>query len=153
MDPDATVDVAEGGKSYSWKGDLTGEGQMEILGEEANQWVDYDLLFLKPWKSKAKVRFEVEGQGDQTKVTWFMDSSLPFFLFFMKKSMTAMIGMDYERGLAMLKEYVEKGEVHSKLDFKGTQSFPGMQYIGIKTSCPHLLSPCFPSDALARWIR
>jgi predicted transcriptional regulator YdeE len=135
MDPDATVDVREDGKFYTWTGDLTGAGQMEVTGEEANQWANYDLLFLKPWKSKAKVRFETVEKDGGTEVTWFMDSSLPFFLFWMQKTMTAMIGMDYERGLNMLKDLVEDGEVHSILEFKGENEFPGCTYIGVNTTC------------------
>ena len=36
-----------------------------------------------------------------------MEGTLPIFLFFMKKKMSAMVGSDYERGLAMLKELLE----------------------------------------------
>ena len=35
--------------------------------------------------------------------------------------MEAFIGMDYDRGLLMLKDLVEKGSVPSKLDFIGEQ--------------------------------
>ncbi|HKK77877.1 MAG TPA: SRPBCC family protein [Saprospiraceae bacterium] len=135
MDPKGEVDVQEDGKYYKWSGDLTGEGEMTVLNEVPNEAIDYDLTFLKPWKSKAKVRFELSEQNGQTTATWLMDSSLPFFLFFMKKRMTALLGMDYERGLHMLKEYVEEGKVYSHLDFKGESEFPGYQYIGIRTTC------------------
>ena len=47
--------------------------------------------------------------------------------------MTNLIGMDYERGLKMLKEYAEKDTVTCNLEYyHGT--FPGKQYIGIKTT-------------------
>jgi len=49
--------------------------------------------------------------GDQTKVTWTMNGCVPIFLFFMIGMMKAWIGMDYERGLMMLKELAEKGKV------------------------------------------
>ena len=45
------------------------------------------------------------------------------------------MGADYERGLDMLKAYVEESEVPSKLEFTGNQSFEGGKYVGIKTSC------------------
>lgn len=38
-------------------------------------------------------------------------------------------------GLNLLKDYVEKGEVESKLEFKGVESFPGTKYVGIKRTC------------------
>ena len=49
--------------------------------------------------------------------------------------MEVFIGMDYERGLNLLKDYIEKGEVESKLEFLGVQEFPGTKYVGIRTQC------------------
>jgi len=131
-EPEAKVDIAADGKYYSWDGKRVGAGEMTILRESAGERVDYDLTFLKPWKSTAKVGFHCQADGDGTRVSWSMDSSLPFFMFWMKKSMVAFIGSDYERGLAMLKEYVESGEVKSKLEFKGVEQYPGHQYVGIQ---------------------
>ena len=135
QEPEAQVKVSDDAKFYSWEGDRVGSGNMKITNEKQNESIDYDLNFLKPWKSYAKVRFEVKSNGKKTDVTWLMDSSLPFFMFWMKKMMTAFVGMDYERGLYMLKDYVEDGEVHSELDFKGTSSYEGCKYVGITTSC------------------
>ena len=135
QEPEAKVDVSVGGKSYAWEGKRIGSGNMAVTAETRNQSIDYDLTFLKPWKSTAKVRFELEPKGESTEVTWFMDSSLPFFLFWMKKSMTAFIESDYQRGLALLKDYAEDGEAHSRLDFKGASTFPGCSYLGIRTNC------------------
>jgi len=116
-EPEAKVTVAEDAKSYEWEGKRTGAGKMAITDESTNHSINIDLNFFKPWKSKAKVRFRIEHEGEGTKVTWFMDSSLPFFMFWMTKMMTALIGMDYDRGLSMLKEYAETGAVSTKLDF------------------------------------
>lgn len=134
MDPDAKLTIADDKKSYEWEGKRVGSGNMKILKEEENQSIDYDLNFLKPWKSHADVRFELHKDKAHTKVTWSMHSKLPFYLFFMKKTMEAFIGADYQRGLEMLKAYVENGEVPSKLDWKGISQFDGCQYIGIKTN-------------------
>ena len=133
MDPEAKVDVATDAQSYSWEGTRVGSGNMKITDTQQNQQVTYDLNFLKPWKSYAKVGFDLKPEGEGTKVSWSMDSSLPFFMFWMKKQMEAFVGADYDRGLALLKDYVEDGEVHSALDFKGIENFDGCQYVGIKT--------------------
>jgi DNA gyrase inhibitor GyrI len=53
----------------------------------------------------------------------------------MKKIMTAYIGMDFSRGLGMLKDYLETGNVPSKLTFKGITPYAGCTYVGIRTSC------------------
>ena len=63
-----------------------------------------------------------------------MDSKLPFIMFWMKKMMTAMIGMDYSRGLLMLKDYIETGDSQSKLSFGGA-TFSGFHYIGKTSTC------------------
>jgi effector-binding domain-containing protein len=133
MDPKAKVDISDDAKYYEWSGDRVGSGNMKITDEKPYASVDYDLTFLKPWKSKAKVRFEMHGHGDHSHVTWTMDSSLPFFMFWMKKSMEGYVGMDYERGLLMLKDYVEHDKVLSKLEFPGIKDFEGCKFVGIRT--------------------
>jgi len=136
MEPDVAVTIREDAKYYEWKGNRTGQGNMAITNEVANESIDYDLAFLTPWKSQSKVRFEIKPQNEGCEVTLFMDGSLPFFMFWMKKMMESFVGMDYERGLNLLKEYVEDGVVKSKLDFRGESEFGGTHYIGLKSTCP-----------------
>ena len=131
MDPNTKLEFSDDGSQYSWNSDRIGVGQMTTTDQRKDKWIKSDLIFTKPWKSKSKVRFDLVESGEGTKVTWSMDGSLPFFMFFMKKMMEGFVGMDYERGLLMLKEYVEEGKVSSSLEFKGTQSHPGFKYIGI----------------------
>ncbi len=135
MDPKAKVTVADDAKSYEWEGQRVGSGNMKVLEEQKDEYINFDLNFLKPWKSSAKTNFKLEDTGKVTKVTWEMHSSLPFFLFWMKKMMQAYIGADYERGLDMLKAKVEKDEIPSKLEFVGNQSFDGCKWVGITTDC------------------
>ncbi|MEM9142980.1 MAG: SRPBCC family protein [Bacteroidota bacterium] len=131
-EPEAKVEVEDDGKFYKWEGKRTGSGTIKVVDVSENK-IEYDLNFLKPWKSYAKVDFSFTELGDgQTKTEWTMASSLPFFMFWMKKKMEAWIGMDYERGLRMLKEYVETGDIQSKLEFVGEHSFEGADYVGIK---------------------
>jgi effector-binding domain-containing protein len=141
QEPETKVTVSEDAKYYEWEGNRTGVGNMTITSAKENESIDVDLLFLKPWKSKAKVRFEFKSAGEGTEVTWLMDSSLPLLMFWMKKMMEAFVGMDYERGLLMLKDYMEDGKVHSKLDFKGASNFDGCNYIGIRTACTKAQMP------------
>ena len=134
-EPEAKVVVSEDTKYYDWEGSRIGSGNLKITDEQPHRLIDYDLTFLKPWKSLAKVQFELEAADQGTKVTWIMDSSLPFFMFWMKKSMEAFLGMDFDRGLNMLKEYVEEGQVKSKLEFLGKGHYAGCKYVGIKREC------------------
>jgi predicted transcriptional regulator YdeE len=132
-EPEASISYASDGKYYKWEGKRVGTGEMTVI-QESDDKIEYDLTFLKPWKSKAKVAFHFTEKKGQTELTWTMDSSLPFFMFWMKKAMQIYIGMDYERGLKMLKEELEHGSINSKLEFIGNSNFEGTHYIGIKTS-------------------
>lgn len=129
------VNVKPDGKYYDWKGELVGSGNMTVVSEVENQRVDYKLVFLTPFKSKAKVAFELKEKGGGTEITWMMKSKLPFFMFFMKKKMELFIGMDYDRGLKLLKDWCEDGKTHSELTFIGSEIFSATKYLGIKTSC------------------
>jgi predicted transcriptional regulator YdeE len=131
-EPEAKVAVRKDGKFYSWEGDIVGAGEMTISNEVENESVAIDLLFLKPWKSKAKVHFTMKEEEGGVRVMWDMDSSLPFFMFWMKKMMEAFVGNDYQRGLTMLKDYAEIGKVPATLSVKGMEEFKGCTYIGIK---------------------
>jgi DNA gyrase inhibitor GyrI len=134
-EPDCEVNYSADGTSYNWDGRIVGSGEMTVTGEEASKSIDYQLMFLKPWKSESQVRLLFKPTDKGTEVTWTMDGSLPFFMFWMKKSMIAMIGMDYDRGLKMLKAVVETGANPSKLEFHGEGSQPACHYVGVSTEC------------------
>ena len=56
-------------------------------------------------------------------------------MFWMKPMMEGMIGMDYERGLRMLRELVETGTVLSKLEVGGVEATPAMRVLGKSATC------------------
>jgi len=135
LEPEAKLKVSENGKKQEWEGVRIGSGEMTVL-EEKETAIHYDLKFLKPWKSQATVDFLISTDGeDSTTLTWTMDGSLPFFMFWMKNMMERMLGMDYDRGLLMLKDYIEKGHVDAKLEFPGESDFAGCKYLGLKNEC------------------
>lgn len=133
-EPDCPLDYGEDGKSYSWEGKIIGSGKMEVLNEEAPRSIEYRLSFFKPWKSVNETRFHLSEQGSGTKVSWSMQGSLPFFMFFLKGMMTAWVGMDYDRGLKMMKDYLEKGSVPSKVEFENGKTAEGFSYVGIRST-------------------
>ncbi len=138
MEPDCNLTykgkAGELGHGYDWSGEKVGAGGMVMTALDANR-MESDLRFLKPWKSQADIAFDFVSVGDsKTRVTWHMDSSLPFFMFFMVKKMKAMIGSDYDRGLRMLKDYIESGAIPSKIDVGGVVDVPAVVYAGKKFS-------------------
>jgi len=154
MDPEAEVSIANDKQSYSWEGMRVGAGHMSITEATPNTSARYDLTFLKPFKSTAKVGMDVKAIDGGTEVTWTMHSQLPFFMFFMKNMMETYIGMDYERGLTLLDDYVKDGKVHSRLNFHGISDYAGCDYVGIERSSsinnmPSLMEEDF--GRLAEW--
>lgn len=105
-DPPAGV-----GAWYSWKGnDAVGEGRMTILAVSEER-VDSRLEFFAPWRSTANSFLTARPRGDgQTEITWGFvqenDGMGRVMMVFM--DMDAMLGADFEKGLAALKPMVEQ---------------------------------------------
>jgi effector-binding domain-containing protein len=120
------------GKYYNWESSILGSGEMSIENEQENQSINCDLQFFEPWRSKAKVTFYLNAKNSGTEVVWTMRSSLPFYLSWMKKQMHVFIGMDYERGLNLLKDLAENGKNMCKLNFEGIITYEATHYYGFK---------------------
>lgn len=130
-----TQDSNSVGSKYQWAGDLVGQGEIEHTQLNPPGFIEERLLFLKPFKSQARVTFDIEPAGDGAKVTWHMYGSLPWFMFWMAGQMDTFIGMDYERGLRMLKELIETGQVQSDVDIQGVKPTPAHSVVGVRSSC------------------
>lgn len=114
MDPsmDKTYSGADAGpgSSYSWSGNRkVGQGSMGITDATEASEVKIDLEFLKPFKASNKTVFSLEPSGDGTTVTWAMTGNKTLMTRVMGifKSMDAMVGPDFEKGLARLKKVAE----------------------------------------------
>ncbi len=139
QEPDAEVSV-EGepgavGQRQEWLGTFIGAGNMTLAAANENTSLDYELNFLKPWKSRAEVGFRFAPADGGTRVEWWMKGNLPFFLFFMKSKMAGFVGGDYQRGLKMLKELLEEGSVPTATAVQGVVDRPAVHYIGKARSC------------------
>jgi effector-binding domain-containing protein len=139
-DPEATVTISEKpaavGSKYHWKGTVTGEGELVHRQLKRGQIIEDDLTFLKPFKSLAKTAFHVRPEGGGTHLTWSMDSSMPWFMFWMIPMMKTFIGMDYGRGLNMLKEWIELGTIQSKTKVHGVETVQPFRMAGVAASSP-----------------
>ena len=137
-----------------WDGQRIGSGNMVMTSQTETSFV-YDLTFLKPWKSKSTVEFSFNEQEGETEVTWIMNGSLPFFMFFMKKMMIAWVESDFDRGLLMLKDYIEQGQVLSDTEVTGTRQKQGFFYLGIDkessiADMPEIMAKDF--SQLMEWV-
>jgi hypothetical protein len=57
---------------------------------------------------------------------------MPWFLFWMISQMEVFIGMDYERGLKMLKEWIETGSILSTTKICGIESVGPLKMAGLR---------------------
>ena len=99
------------GAKYAWSGNLkAGRGRMEITSAQDPTEVRIALDFEKPFKSSNTIEFFLTPEGaGRTRVRWVMTgpktrATKVMGLF---SSMDRMIGPDFEKGLARLKDVVE----------------------------------------------
>jgi len=98
------------GAVYSWVGNKdVGEGRMTITDSRPSELVEIKLEFLKPFEATNKTTFSVKPGGDGSNVTWSMDGSNNFMskAFGLFMDMDSMIGKDFEKGLAGMKQISE----------------------------------------------
>ena len=97
------------GATYHWVGDKVGEGRMTITGARPGSEIAVKLDFLKPMEETAATTFLFAPDGAGTKVTWAMAGKLGFIgkAMCLVKDMDKMIGPDFEKGLASLKDVAE----------------------------------------------
>lgn len=100
------------GAKYAWAGDQNiGEGRMEIIESVPHSKIGIRLEFLKPMEATHLAEFTLQPAGDgTTTVTWAMGGHLKYLFkvahLFM--NVDAMVGKDFEAGLADLKAMTEK---------------------------------------------
>ena len=138
LEPNAKISYGELsaglGASYSWEGDILGSGEMKNIEIDDHFSVLQDLHFTIPQKSKSKVFWLFEKENDSTTmVTWGLRGKMPFFFRFMAKKMDSFIGMDYERGLKMLKDLAENDVVYSRIEVNGVVELDSTRYAAIIT--------------------
>ena len=135
-EPDADVivsaDASSVGSTYAWKGEVVGQGEVEHRKLEPGRLIDEEIRFVKPFKSKSDVSFDFEPVDGGTKITWHMNGSMPWFMFWMIPQMEVFIGMDYERGLKMLKEWIETGTILSTTNIRGVEPVGPLRMAGIR---------------------
>ena len=99
------------GATYAWSGNRkAGRGRMEIAEVTTPSRVVIDLRFEKPFKSHNVTTFTLEPVGDGTRVTWTMVGPRTFGtkVLGLFTSMDKLVGGDFEKGLARLKDVAER---------------------------------------------
>jgi len=98
------------GQVYEWDGNRqVGAGRIEITDSTPPSSVTMLLEMVRPFKARNKVVFALAPRGDGTAVTWTMSGRQPYMakLMGMFVNCDAMVGREFEKGLASLKALAE----------------------------------------------
>jgi len=88
-----------------------GCGEQEIIKILEGERIDYELRFLKPFKSISQAFFITEAlTNNKTNVKWGFNGKMnyPMNIMLLFMNMEKMIGKDFENGLAKLKTLLEQ---------------------------------------------
>jgi hypothetical protein len=116
LDPDAKNSfegpTSGAGAIMKWEGNnKVGQGGMTIIESRPDEFIRFQLDFLKPFAATNTAEFTFKSEDDQTVVTWTMYGKSNFISKVIGLIMNCekMVGGQFEKGLASLKSVVEQG--------------------------------------------
>lgn len=98
------------GAMYSWSGNSeVGEGKMTITESRPTDLIKIKLEFIKPFAATNATDFAFTSSGNSTNVKWTMAGDNNFIgkAFSLFMNMDKMIGGDFDKGLAKMKQVAE----------------------------------------------
>lgn len=98
------------GAEYTWSGNYKiGEGRMYVIEALPEQRVRIRMDFTRPLKSTCTTELRLESESGGVRVVWVMEGRNDFAgkAMSLLANMEAMIGRDFEKGLASLKTVAE----------------------------------------------
>jgi hypothetical protein len=115
LDPNAKVTFSGPqsgeGAAFKWDGnDKVGSGTMTIIESRPNIRIATRTDFVKPFEGSSRSDFVFSESGGQTSVIWTMMGTHNFIgkAMCLVMSMETMLGPDFEKGLAQLKQVAER---------------------------------------------
>jgi hypothetical protein len=100
------------GAAYAFEGDRNvGRGRIEITDSRPASEVRMNLHMLSPMEGRNVVEFSLKPEGGEaTRVTWAIQGPMPYVskVLSLFVDMDAMIGREFEQGLADLRKIVER---------------------------------------------
>ena len=102
------------GAAYAFEGNReVGRGRIEIIDSLPVSEVRMKLDIVEPMEGHNVVEFTLKPDGDGTRVTWAIQGPMPYIskIFSLFCNMDAMIGREFETGLAGLKVIAESPAV------------------------------------------
>lgn len=113
MDPQMKISYegpeAGVGAVSSWEGPQMGKGRLTITAVKPPQQIEMRLEMLAPMQATNRILFTLAPSDTSTRVTWRMEGRNGFLgkAIGLVVNMDAMVGGDFEKGLASLKSSAE----------------------------------------------
>ncbi len=121
------------GAKYSWIGEESGEGNMEIIKTIPYTSIDQIINFKTPFESSSDIYWRFEEVDGGTKVTWGMNGEMDFFTRPMAASMDEMMNKDLLRGLEKLDSISVLSAKASAFKIEGIITNNEIIYVGIES--------------------
>ena len=124
--------IGQGG-SYSWTGEVVGEGELKILSSTPNKEIKTDIKFGPMGGANGHWTFSPTEEG--TDVQWDVTSKFgyPFNLMLLFGDWEGMMSEEFSKGLAMLKDHAEKNAPTMGKAFEIKEmDLPARYYIGVR---------------------
>jgi hypothetical protein len=97
------------GHKYHWSGKKVGEGSLTIRSTVPSKAINFDLQFVKPFKSQAVDAWDFTETQDGTKTVWRNSGEFPFPIGrLMGPMLNKQLNAQFEEGLKSLKEMCER---------------------------------------------
>jgi len=97
------------GHRYGWNGKKVGEGSLTLRKRDPGQAIEFDLEFIRPFKSRADDLWTFVPEAGGTRVTWSNNGPLPYPMARLFGPMlTKQLNKQFEAGLVDLKALCER---------------------------------------------
>jgi hypothetical protein len=128
------------GSGYTWEGDpeTIGSGEITNLSVKEDEEITYHMHFKTPLENEANGFLRVTEENDVTTATWGFSGEInfPWNILLLGGGMNAMMDADFNRGLQLLKDYVE-ADAEKVLSYNIEEvKFPKTHYAAIRDTVP-----------------
>ena len=122
--------------SEDWESKIIWIWDQVIVSIEEKKYIEGRVSFMEPYKSHSINKFFIEDLwNNKIKVKWLVESSLVFYLFFLKKTVSSILWMDMDRWLKMLKWLSEEWSLETDTEFLWIKELAWFYYIWITRTC------------------
>lgn len=128
-----TGNPGEVGHKQAWKSENkeVGEGSQKFIELRANEFAKTEMHFMSENSDPAFSVFQLQPEGEGTRVTWTMDGEASFMMrgMMLMMNMDKMLGETFDKGLANLKTVAEAKPKEETVSYEIVE-MPAQWYVG-----------------------